>query len=65
MAVLQGVPGVDAVDVDELFRLDPGAVPALKPRLFALPPSVQADGSVSAAELLTLEPGPVALQVMP
>ncbi len=65
MAVIQGVHGVEAVDVDELYRLDPGAVPELKPRLFAMPPQVLADGSLKAAELLTLDPGPLALQVMP
>ncbi len=64
MAVIQNVRGVEAVDVDELYRLDPGAVPALKPRLFAMPPQVSADGSLNAAELLTLDPGSLALQVM-
>lgn len=65
MAVIQGVQGVEAVDVDELYRLDPGAVPALKARLFSMPPQVLADGSLKPAELLTLDPGPLALQVMP
>ena len=65
MAVIQGVKGVDAVDVDELYRLDPGAVPALNARLFAMPPQVLADGSFKAAELLTLDPGPLVLQVVP
>jgi hypothetical protein len=65
MAAIQGVHGVEAVDVDELYRLDPGAVPALKARLFAMPPRVLADGSLKAAELLTLDPGPLVLQVVP
>lgn len=65
MAVIQGVKGVAAVDVDELYRLDPGATPDLVARLFAMPPQVLADGSLEAAELLTLDPGPLALQVMP
>lgn len=65
MAVIQGVKGVEAVDVDELYRLDPGAIPSLVARLFAMPPQVLADGSLKAAELLTLDPGPLALQVMP
>lgn len=65
MAVIQGVKGVEAVDVDELYRLDPGAIPSLVARLFAMPPQVLADGSLKAAELLTLDPGSLALQVMP
>lgn len=65
MAVIQSVPGVEAVDVDELYRLDPGATPALKSRLFAMPAEVLDDGSLKAAELLTLDPGGLALEVMP
>jgi hypothetical protein len=65
MATLQGVPGVVAVDVDELYRLDPGATPALVARLFARPPQLQADGSVSAAELLTIDPAALVLEAMP
>ncbi|THI86460.1 MAG: hypothetical protein CAF41_008195 [Nitrospira sp. CG24A] len=65
MAVMQSVTGVDAVDVDQLYRLDPGAFPALIPRLFAKPPQLLTNGSLKAAELLTLDPGPLALEVMP
>ena len=65
MAVIQGVAGVEAVDVDQLYRLDPGALPTLLPRLFAKPPKQLADGQWQAAELLTLESGPLALEVMP
>lgn len=65
MAVIQGVRGVVAVDVDRLYRLDPGAIPALVPRLFAKPPETLGNGQWNAAELLTLEPGPLALGVMP
>ena len=65
MAVIHGVRGVEAADVDQLYRRDPGAIPALQPRLFAMPPQVQADGGFESAELLTLEPGPLALEVMP
>lgn len=65
MAVIQAVPGVVAVDVDELYRLDPGATPDLVARLFAKPPQPQADGSVSAAELLTIDPAALVLEAMP
>ena len=65
MAVIQAVPGVVAVDVDELYRLDPGSIPAIVARLFAKPPQLQADGSVSAAELLTLDTSALTLELMP
>lgn len=65
MAVIQGVRGVEAVDVDELYRLDPGATPDLVPRLFAMPPQAGAGGSLQAAELLTLDPGQLPLELMP
>jgi hypothetical protein len=62
--VVQRVRGVVAVDVDRMFRLDPGAPPSLQPRLFAQPPKEDGEAQL-AAELLTLEPGPVALEAMP
>jgi predicted phage baseplate assembly protein len=64
MAVLQSVTGVEGVDVDQLHRVDAGAVPPLVPRLFALPPRELPDGTFQAAELLTLDPGPLSLKVM-
>lgn len=64
MAVMHRVRGVAAADVDSLFRLDPGAPASLQPRLFAHPPKHDGE-DLLAAELLTLEPGPVALEVMP
>jgi hypothetical protein len=64
MAVIQNVAGVEAVDVDELYRLDPGATPGLVARLFAKPPQLQPDGTVAPAELLTLAPDMLALEVM-
>lgn len=64
MAVLQGVTGVEGVDVDNLFRVDAGSVPPLVPRLFALPPQELPNGTLQAAELLTLDPGPLNLKVM-
>ncbi len=64
MAVLQTVTGVEGVDVDQLHRVDAGPVPPLVPRLFALPPKEMPDGTLQAAELLTLDPGPLSLKVM-
>ncbi len=67
MAVAHRVAGVDAVDIDQLYRLDPGASPALVPRLFALPPKVLANGSLRPGEILTLAAGAagLVLEVMP
>ena len=65
-AVIQNVAGVIACDVDQLYRLDPGpTMPQPAPRLLAALPTVQSDGSVNAAELLTLDAGPLVLGVMP
>jgi predicted phage baseplate assembly protein len=63
-AVIQGVPGVIASDVKQLHDSAeaPGALP--EPRVFARLPTLQADGSVDAAEILTLEDGPLNLAVM-
>lgn len=61
-ALLQAVPGVLAVDMDTLYRaLEP---PALNPILFAASPQSGAAG-LAAAELLTLDPGGLSLEVMP
>lgn len=67
MAVAHRVAGVEAVDIDQFYRLDPGAPPALVPRLFALPPKSLADGSLRPGEILTLAAGPsgLVLEVMP
>jgi predicted phage baseplate assembly protein len=62
LALMQNIAGVIAVDVDALFRTD-GPV-GLNPRLAAAFPQAGADGTVSAAELLTLDPRPVNLSVM-
>lgn len=64
-AVIQGVAGVVASDVQALYRTDDGPVdPQPRARLFAALPAVQADGGVNAAELLTLDDGPISLGVM-
>jgi predicted phage baseplate assembly protein len=58
VAVIQGVPGVVAVDIDQLYRSDS------EPELNALvPASLPRAGSANAepAELLTLDPAPTGL----
>ena len=64
IAVIQAVPGVVAVDVDVFYRTDDPGQP-LGPRLNAAFPLAGATGDLQAAELLTLDPTPVALGVMP
>ena len=61
IAVIQDVDGVVAVDVDKLYR---GATPEQKTRLPADRPHIDAYGVLRAAELLTLDPGPLSLEVM-
>ena len=61
-ALLQAVPGVQAVDMDTLYRAL--ETPALQSILFAASPQSGAAGLV-AAELLTLDPGGLSLEVMP
>lgn len=55
MAVIQGVTGVVAVDVDRLHRVDRPV--GLFPRLPAAAPRPGTAGTVAAAELLTLDVG--------
>ncbi len=57
MAVIQAVPGVQAVDVDKLYRY--GEEAKLNSSLAAAMPQPGNDGTVSAAELLTLDPDPL------
>jgi hypothetical protein len=64
MAVIHRVAGVEAVDVDELRRSDQGAVPPVRPRLVAALPEV-VGASVSAAEILTIDPARLVIGVMP
>lgn len=62
IALLQALPGVLAVDLDSLYRaLEPVALNAVL--LAASPQAGQA--GLAAAELLTLDPGGLALEVMP
>jgi hypothetical protein len=63
-AVGQSVAGVEAVHVAGLRRSDaPG--PIFVPRLFAALPLGSISGAPLAAELLTLDPAPLSLELMP
>ncbi|HEY0376642.1 MAG TPA: putative baseplate assembly protein [Pyrinomonadaceae bacterium] len=64
IAVIQSTPGVVAADVDELYRTDEAVTPALHARLPAAQPRAGTE-QVTASELLTLEPGPLDIKVMP
>ena len=65
ISVIQAVPGVIAVTLNQLFRSD-AALPTLATRLLAALPQTGASGDVAAAELLTLDPAPLdQLGVMP
>ena len=57
IAAMQAAAGVIAVDVSKLYRA--GAVATLETRLLAALPETLADGSLVAAELLTLDPAPL------
>jgi len=63
IAVIQRTAGVVAVDVDELYRTDEAVTPALHARLPAAQPLAGTE-KVTAAELLTLEPGEPDIKVM-
>jgi hypothetical protein len=57
IAVIQGTPGVIAVDVDKLYRFDrEDSAAVLNDRLIASAPQPGADATVSAAELLMIDP---------
>jgi predicted phage baseplate assembly protein len=62
VAGMQAVPGVDAVDVTKLYRV--GDAAEWNARLPAAMPQAGAEGTVQAAELLILDPGPTDLGVM-
>ena len=63
MAVMQNVAGVVAVDLNRLHRSDEAE--ALTSFLPSRAPQAGDDANVPAAELLTLDPGPLELGVMP
>jgi hypothetical protein len=62
MAVLQAVDGVVGVDVEALHLN--AAPPSLEPRLFAQPARLDEDGATRPAQILTLAPEPVSLEVL-
>ena len=61
IAAIHSVAGVLAVDMNAFYR---GETAELKPRLEARGPRAEG-GTILAAELLTLDPRPLGLQVMP
>jgi predicted phage baseplate assembly protein len=63
IALVQVVAGVVAVDIDSLYRT--GATVKLNSRLEAELPHGGDPASLGAAELLTLDPAPIDLEVMP
>jgi len=64
IAAVQSMPGVVAVDVNKLYRADAAAT--LEMHLLAALPETMADGTVVAAELLTIDPAPLdELGIMP
>lgn len=67
IAIVEQVTGVEAVDVDRLYRESaPNAIPMLFSRLPAERPILGSDDTIKAAELLTLHTGPLAgLELMP
>ena len=64
ITVIQTVPGVLAVDIDQLKRTDNISNDGLKNPLFAAAPQPISNTTVLAAELLTLAPNPIKLGVM-
>jgi hypothetical protein len=65
IAAIHSVAGIVGVDLDLLYRTtEPGAAETLHGRLFAQPVTLAPDGTLVAAEILTLDPGPVELEVL-
>jgi baseplate J-like protein len=65
MSVIQGVTGIEGVDINALYRLDSGPSPDPDVRLYAFPAQLHDDGTVTPAEMLTIDSGPLLLGVMP
>jgi hypothetical protein len=63
IAVMQNLPGVVAIDINKLYRSDQAEV--LKSFLPSQSPQAGDDANVLPAELLTLDPAPLELGVMP
>ncbi|WP_141340282.1 putative baseplate assembly protein [Bradyrhizobium sp. USDA 3458] len=63
LGTIQMVAGVEGVDLDLLHRMSgSGSKPILHSRLLAEPVTITPDGSILAAEMLTLDPGPIGLE---
>ena len=63
IALVQAVAGVVAVDINSLYRTGKPAI--VNARLEADLPNGGDPASLGAAELLTLDPAPIELEVMP
>ncbi|HYJ82439.1 MAG TPA: hypothetical protein VEW26_06295, partial [Allosphingosinicella sp.] len=65
IATIHSVAGIVAVDLDLFHRTsEPGAAEILHGRLYAQPVTLAPDGTLVAAEILTLDPGPLELEVL-
>ncbi|MFB3764633.1 MAG: putative baseplate assembly protein [Methanotrichaceae archaeon] len=64
MSVIQNVRGVMASNVEALYRSDAMPDPKPNPILIARAP-ISGSDDTSSAEILTLDPGPIDLEVMP
>jgi conserved hypothetical protein, phage tail-like region len=65
IALVQGVAGVVAVNITKLYRSDDAAIGNVPVRLEAQLPTGGDPASLSAAELLILDPAPIDLEVIP
>lgn len=66
ITVIQNTPGVIMADVTRFYRTDIGEQNSLiPPRLSAAIPNAEDGLNADGAELLTLDPGPITLEVMP
>jgi hypothetical protein len=64
MAVMQAVPGVIAVDLDELCRTDGIGGSGLEQSLPSGMPEEGNDGQMQGAEILTVDPGSINITVI-
>lgn len=66
LATIQQVTGIGGVDLDKLYRSQgSGSAPILHARLLAAPVSLGPGNRLLAAEILTLHPDPILLEVLP
>lgn len=64
IAVIHGEAGVISVDIDALYRAEPGVIADWNARLIASLPGQGSDAEQMAGELLTLDPGHIELSTM-